>query len=67
MNVVLNEKAVVAVSFFERDSEFKVLDTQVLFIEGEEYKAWGNDDTYLKDLIFSKLGIKILPDEIIDA
>lgn len=65
VSVVLNEKAIVSVCFFEKDSEFKVLDTKILFIEGNEYKAWGNDDNYLKQMIFSKLGLKIIENEII--
>ena len=43
-----------------------VLDEKIFLIEGEEYKEWGNDDNYLENLIFKKLGlIKILkPDPV---
>lgn len=56
--VVLNEKAIVRVSFYEDDSEYQPLDVKVFHIEGAEYKAWGNDDNYIKNLVFSKLGMR---------
>ena len=67
ITVVLNEKAFVKVSFFEDVEVFTPLHTQIIIIEGEEYKAWGNRDTYMTDLIFSKLGIKPILEEIINS
>lgn len=58
VSVILDEKAIVRVSFYEQDMEFQPLETKIIIIEGAEYKAWGNDDKYIKDLVFSKLGIK---------
>lgn len=64
VSVILGEKAIVKVSFYEADSEFAPLDIKMFYIEGEEYKEWGNDDTYLENLIYSKLGIsKPIPKE----
>lgn len=57
VNVILNEKAIIRVSFYEHDSEFQPLDIKVFIIEGEEYKAWGNDDTYIKNIVYQKLGL----------
>lgn len=69
VNVVLNEKAFVKVSFFEDVEVFIPLDTQIIIIEGDEYKRWGNDDSYIKNLVFSKLGITLKTEEeiIVDA
>ena len=69
ITVVLNEKAFVKVSFFEDVEVFIPLDTQIIIIEGDEYKRWGNDDSYIKNLVFSKLGITLKTEEeiIVDA
>ena len=32
-----------------------------VFIEGEEYLAWGDDDDYLADLVASKVGVELVP------
>lgn len=58
VSVVLSQKAIVRVSFYENDNEYQPLDVRVFHIEGSEYKAWGNDDNYIKNIVFSKLGIK---------
>jgi hypothetical protein len=57
VTVTLGERAYVRVAFYEDDSEFTPLDVKVLVLENEEYKAWGNDDNYVKDWVFRKLGI----------
>lgn len=59
VGVVLDEKAIIRVSFYESDQEFQPIDTKILFIEGDEYRAWGNDDTYIKNIVFQRLGIQI--------
>jgi hypothetical protein len=59
VGVILDEKAIIRVSFYEADMEFQPIDMRIIYIEGEEYKAWGNDDKYIKDIVFKKLGIKI--------
>ena len=59
VSVVLDEKAIVHVSFYEADQEFTPLDIRIIYLEGAEYKAWGSDDKYIKDIIYKKLGIKI--------
>ena len=57
VSVLLGKKAIVRVSFYERDSEYSPLDTQVFYIENQEYEMWGQQDSYLEELIFKKLGI----------
>mgnify|MGYP007071611032 FL=1 len=35
-----------------------IMKSYSLTIEGEEYDAWGSDDSYIYDLILSKLGFE---------
>jgi hypothetical protein len=58
VNVTLGQRACVRVSFYEEDSEFTPLDVKVFVLENEEYTAWGNDDDYVKDWLFRKLGME---------
>lgn len=57
VNVVLDEKAYIQVSFYEEDSEFTPIDSKVIVLEGEDYKKWGNDDNYIKDIVYETLGL----------
>ena len=59
VNVVLDEKAYIRVGFYESDQEFQPIDTKMIIIEGEEYRAWGNDDAYIKNIVFERLGIQV--------
>lgn len=34
-----------------------LVSTTMFNISGDEYKAWGNNDTYLEDIILNKLGL----------
>jgi hypothetical protein len=54
MNVDLFNSITVCASLFENKS---LVDNKVFKIEGEEYANWGNDDTYIVDLILTKLGM----------
>lgn len=62
VQVLLGEKAIIRVNFYEADIEFMPLDVKVLYIEGDDYAKWGEDDNYMKDYIFEKLS---LPKDII--
>lgn len=65
VSVVLESKAMIRVSFYEEDSEFTPLDVNVIILEGEEYKKWGNDDKYIINYVFEKLSIhKTMNEEI---
>jgi hypothetical protein len=54
MSVELFNSISICASLFENNN---LLDNKIFKIEGEEYKDWGNDDTYIIDLILSKLGM----------
>ena len=58
VTVILDKKAIVRVSFFEQGAEYEPLNSFVFYVEGDEYKAWGSDDTYIKNLVYSKMDIK---------
>ena len=64
MNVIIlslgHSACVVATTY---DSSKNRLYEKQFVIEGSEYDAWGTDDNYLKDLIASKLGLEIKPEE----
>ena len=54
MNVDLFNSMTVCASLFENTS---LVDNKVFKIEGTEYSNWGTDDTYIVNLILSKLGM----------
>jgi len=54
MNVDLFNSITICASLFENKS---LVDNKVYKIEGEEYSNWGNDDTYIVNLILTKLGM----------
>lgn len=56
VNVILDEKAIINVAFYEDSNEFMPIDNKVITIEGEAYKKW-NDDQYIKDIVYETLGI----------
>lgn len=60
VNVELDKRAYIRVSFYEADSEFQPLDTKIIVLEGDRYKAWGNDDAYIKNIVFSEFGINVI-------
>ena len=54
MNVDLFNSITVCASLFENTT---LVDNKVFKIEGAEYSNWGTDDTYIVNLILSKLGM----------
>ncbi len=54
MNVDLFNSITVCASLFENTT---LVDNKVFKIEGTEYSNWGTDDTYIVDLVLSKLGM----------
>ncbi len=54
INVELFNSISVCASLFENNN---LIDNKIFKIEGQEYQDWGNDDTYIIDLILSKLGM----------
>jgi hypothetical protein len=57
VNVTLNEKALITVCFYEEGDVYSPLDRKVFIIQGDEYKAWGNDDNYITNIVYQKLGL----------
>jgi len=41
----------------EENYDSNIVDVKMIRIDGDEYKAWGNDDTYIENIVFEKLGI----------
>ena len=64
VSVILEKKAIVKVNFFEQGAEYQCLESKYLVIEGDEYNAWTSDDNYIKNLVFSKLNITLLPERV---
>ena len=38
-------------------SNNKLIDSRIMSISGDEYTNWGNDDTYIINLVLSKLNL----------
>lgn len=55
----LGVSAVVIANTYDKDG--RRLYEKQLIIEGAEYDAWGTDDSYIKELVASKLGLEIKP------
>ena len=55
--LVLNSHVTVDVQFF--DANGSILKNETVKIEGEEYTAWGVNDTYLTKLVLQKLGLRL--------
>lgn len=64
VNVILDEKAIINVAFYEDANEFMPIDNKVITLEGEAYKKWGNDDNYIKNIVYETLGIPIEQEQI---
>ena len=55
--LVFNSHVTVDVQFF--DANGSILKNETVKIEGEEYTAWGVNDTYLTQLVLQKLGLRL--------
>lgn len=40
-----------------RDIKGRVIANEVVRVDGEDFKKWGNDDQYIVDLVLTKLGL----------
>ena len=56
VEVLLKEKAIVR-AFFYNDNNPDPVAVKIVIVEGDDYKAWGQDDDYLETLAFQKLGL----------
>lgn len=50
-----------SVSWHMLDSSGMIIQTGVVGINVDEYDNWGNDDTYILNLVVSKLGLTAVP------
>ena len=57
VEVLLKEKAIVRAYFYNDENLCDPVAVKIVIVEGEDYKAWGQDDTYLETLAFEKLGL----------
>lgn len=57
VEVLLKEKAIIR-AFFYNDENPDPVAVKIVIVEGEDYKKWGQDDTYLETLAFEKLGLE---------
>lgn len=55
MEIVLNSHVTAVVRFL--NSTGNLLKNEIVKIEGEEYAGWGNDDSYIVNLVLSKLNL----------
>lgn len=58
VNVVLDERAIINVCLYDDDNEYIPIFTKMIVLEGDAYKNWGQDDNYIKDIVFEALGMK---------
>lgn len=60
MSMIFNKSVTLQVYMYSKTNEnIKVMvDQKTILVEGDEYTAWGNNDTYLENLVFSKLGLQ---------
>ena len=54
----LNVSVSVIVNCYDENNSF--LFSKTFLIEGDEYLGWGNNDSYLINLISQKLGVSVL-------
>lgn len=60
VQVLLAQKAIIQVQYFECDDDLSPMHTEAIILQGDEYFAWGNDDNYIKELVFKRLNIASL-------
>lgn len=54
MQVELSVKAVIAVSLYDENGNY--FSSQTIVMEGDDYIAWGSDDSYVNRYIATQLG-----------
>lgn len=55
MEMVLDSHVTMMVRYL--NAAGNVIDNKYVKIEGEEYNAWGDDDSYITNLVLTKLGL----------
>lgn len=55
MEMVLDSHVTMVVRYLNANGN--LLDNKFVKIEGDEYNAWGDDDSYITNLVLTKLGL----------
>lgn len=55
MEMVLDSHVIMVVHYLNADGN--LLDNKTVKIGGAEYNAWGDDDSYITNLVLTKLGL----------
>lgn len=65
VSLIFGHSIVFRVRLFESVDEmhFNVVKEDMVVVEGEEYLNWGNDDEYMQNLIFERMGLAKRPPE----
>jgi hypothetical protein len=58
VSVELGCKAIVRVLFYKGETwDDDPVAVKIVICDGEDYKRWGTDDTYLETFVYEKLGL----------
>ena len=63
VSIVPHKRAVVKVCIYSapaepiNDVDTEILLNEIMIVEGEDYDKWGEDDSYLENLVLSKYGL----------
>jgi len=58
-NLILNQSVDLQVMFY--DVNKNIGDLKMLTLSGDDYKNWGNDDTYILNYVCTKFGLTLAP------
>jgi len=59
INIKLFQSAILNVILYDENKNY--ISSQSVEINGDDYKKWGNDDSYISNFIAQKLGLQLLP------
>jgi hypothetical protein len=57
VSVELGCKAIVRVLFYKDETWDDPVAVKIVIVDGEDYKKWGTDDSYLETFVYEKLGL----------
>jgi hypothetical protein len=60
VTVELGCKAIVRVLFYKDEIWDDPVAVKIVIVEGDDYKKWGTDDSYLETFVYEKLGLNKL-------
>jgi hypothetical protein len=59
----LDEYAIFCVSLYDDSTPKFLVERVYVKIEGDDYKNWGEDDTYIKRIVLSKLNLEMVTEQ----